>query len=63
MDIYRRLPNSGLTEKLDDLQKVGLVAYDNRRFENNTTYVKLTEMGSAVARKLQDADQIMSSEI
>ena len=48
--------------KLDDLEEKGLVKFDHRPFENNTTFVELTEKGRIVAQKLLDIQNMLSGE-
>jgi DNA-binding HxlR family transcriptional regulator len=63
MDVYSGLPNSNLREKLDSLLSSGLVTYDNRRFDNNTTFVELTDLGVAVAKMLRSIDDLMNGAV
>lgn len=60
-DIYHSMtPNSNCPRKLSELEKMGLVTFDHRRFENNSTYVELTSLGLSIAKKLMDIENIMN---
>lgn len=59
-EVYDKIPGgSTRTRKLDGLQKQGYVFYDVRRYENNTTYVELTEIGKKIAEHLVEIDKIV----
>jgi len=62
-DVYDGLPNSGLAKKLDSLEKAGIVSYDRRRFENNTTFVELTPLGRIIAKKLDYIEKAMQGKL
>lgn len=62
-EIYEVIPsNSRRAEKLNELEEQGLILQDKRKFENNVTYVELTELGKLVARKLYEIEMFMSGE-
>lgn len=60
-DIYSAVPhNTNSAKKLDDLKNIGLITLETRRFENNATFVELTDKGLKVAKKLREISNILS---
>jgi len=60
-EIYSNMPkNSDMASKLTDLQELGLLTLDCRKFENNTTYVELTTLGKSIAKEFQIAEDLMN---
>jgi len=52
--------NSDMASKITDLQELGLLTLDCRKFENNTTYVELTPLGKSIAKEFQIAEDLMN---
>ena len=62
-DIYKNIStNANMALKLEELANQNLITLDYRRFENNVTYVELTELGKLVAKKLEEIAVFMSDE-
>ena len=61
-DIHANISrNSGMAEKLETLEKMGLIAmYDS--FESRTCYVILTDKGEKVAALIEDMLEIIDTE-
>ena len=58
-EVYSVIPTGGnRARKLDEMEQLGFVAYDVRRYENNTTFVELTESGREIAKRLVEIDDI-----
>lgn len=58
-EVYKVLNSGGAgNRKLDEMEQLGFVAYDVRRYENNTTFVELTESGREIAKRLVEIDEI-----
>lgn len=56
-DIYKCIPpNNKRAQKLDELQESGLIVMNNKKFETNTTYVHLTELGKEITKMLIDLE-------
>jgi len=59
-DLYKKVSQTGtMASKLDYLELNGLITLDQRKFENNTTYVELTQLGVLVAKQLQSIEDLM----
>lgn len=59
-DIYKHMVRSDrLHRKLNELESVGWVQMEHKPFENNVTYVELTDLGHQVAKKLMDIENLM----
>lgn len=59
--IYSVANSALLPQKIRLLIEMGLVKEDQRRFEDNTKIVELTESGYAVASKIAEAVDLMRS--
>lgn len=56
-EVYKCIPpNNRRAQKLDELQESGLIVMDNKKFEMNTTYVQLTDLGKEIAKMLIDVE-------
>ncbi len=63
-DVYAFTTNNNLNaRKLDELERVGIIAMVHDRFDNNRTIVDLTSEGRAIASKLIEIEGILSGEI
>ena len=59
--IYENIStNPRMADKIDELAGMGLVTIDQRKFENNATFVSLTPKGEAVAEKLYQIKLLIS---
>lgn len=55
------ISNTGsLPSKIAYLIEQGLITEDQRRFENNTKYIELTDKGMRIARKIADIEDLMN---
>ncbi len=60
-ELYAEIPSSNLnSQKLNDLANVGLVTLNSNRFDNNSTVVELTKLGSTVAINLIAVENLMT---
>ncbi len=58
--LYSKWNTSSLPLKISYLIELGLISEDQRRFENNTKYIDLTEKGKTVARKIAEMEILMN---
>lgn len=62
-DLYQLLPsNSRMADKLNELENSGLIVQENLKFQNNTTYLDLTEKGRKIAGELYKIEMLLSGE-
>lgn len=60
-DIYSNIStNSLIPRKLTELEEMGLITQTNMKFENNITYLKLTENGRKIAKMLYEIENLMN---
>ncbi|WP_400194565.1 hypothetical protein [Candidatus Methanomassiliicoccus intestinalis] len=63
-EVYTVVPTGGnRARKLDEMKSWGFVTYDIRKYENNTTFVELTEKGKMIAQRLIEIDQISEGKV
>jgi len=63
-ELYAEIPSSNLnSQKLNDLANVGLVTLNSNRFDNNSTVVELTKLGSTVAINLITVENLMIGKV
>ena len=55
------ISNTGsLPSKVEYLIELGLIVEDQRRFENNTKYIELTDKGMRIARRIADIEDLIN---
>lgn len=63
-EIYDNVSNtSTMKSKLEYLEKEKLIKMERFKFDNNTTFVELTDKGRKIAILMQQAEEIMSGEV
>ena len=62
-EIYRNVSYTAtMVGKIDALEDMGLLTQEQKKYENNTIYIELTERGLSVAKKLLDIESIILGE-
>ena len=62
-EIYRNVSYTAtMVGKVDALEAMGLLTQEQKKYENNTIYIELTERGQSVAKKLLDIESIILGE-
>lgn len=58
------ISNTGsLPSKVEYLVNLGLIIEDQRRFENNTKYIELTDKGMRIARNIANIEDLMNGDV
>lgn len=58
--LYGKWNTASLPSKITYLIDLGLISEDQRRFENNTKYINLTDKGRIIARKIAEMEDLMN---
>ncbi len=58
--LYSTSNTGSLPSKVKYLIELGLILEDQRRFENNTKYIELTDKGMRIARRIADIEDMMN---
>ena len=58
--LYEISKTNTLPSKIAYLIEHGLITEDQRRFENNTKYIELTDKGRKIAQRIADIEDLMN---